>query len=50
MKDYKFKSNSKLDSMIKSILANSKFSSFQEYIEWRIARDSANAVKRQMLS
>ena len=33
MKDYKFKSNLKLDSMIKSILANSRFSSFQEYVE-----------------
>ena len=49
MKDYKFKSNPKLDSMIKSILANSRFSSFQEYVEWRISEDHAKVAKGQKL-
>ena len=49
MKDYKFKSNPKMDSMIKSILANSRFSSFQEYIEWRIIMDNSKSVKNQKL-
>jgi len=49
MNDYKFKSNPKLDSMIKSILANSRFSSFQEYLEWRIAGDHSRSIKNQKL-
>jgi hypothetical protein len=49
MKDYKFKSNAKFDSMIKSILANSRFASFQEYVEWRIAGDHPKSIKNQKL-
>jgi hypothetical protein len=49
MKEYKFKPNPKLDSMIKSILANSRFSSFQEYVEWRIAGDHSRSTKNQKL-
>jgi len=49
MKDYKFKSSLKLDSMIKSILASSRFSSFQEYIEWRIVGDHSRSIKNQKL-
>lgn len=39
MNHSKFKSNAKLDLVIKSLLANSRFSSFQEYVEWRVATD-----------
>ena len=49
MKDLKFKSNPKLDAMIQSILASSKFSSFQEYASWRISEDHAKVAKGQKL-
>jgi len=49
MKDFKFKSNSKLDSMIQSILASSRFSSFQEYIEWRISKDYSELKRKRKL-
>jgi hypothetical protein len=49
MKDFKFRSSPKLDSMIKSILANSKFSSAQEYLEWRINQDYATISKKKSL-
>jgi hypothetical protein len=49
MKEYKFISSSKVESMIKTILSNSRFSSFQEYVEWRIQEDKAKIVKRQNL-
>jgi hypothetical protein len=45
MKDFKFKSSPKLDSMIQSILASSKFSSFQEYVEWSIREDHSKLGK-----
>jgi hypothetical protein len=50
MKNFKFKSNPKLDSMINSILAGSKFSSLQEYLEWRIQDDYLKAVKGQKIA
>jgi hypothetical protein len=49
MKDYKFKSSPKLDSIIKTILANSRFSSFQEYVEWRINGDHSRSTKNHKL-
>jgi hypothetical protein len=50
MKDYKFKSSPKLDSMIKSILANTRFSSFQELIENRLHNDYAQVKAGRKIS
>lgn len=49
MKDHKYKSNPKLDSMINAILTNSKFSSFQEYVEWRLKADSDQSLRGRKL-
>lgn len=49
MKDFKFKSNPKLDSLIQSILASSKFSSFQEYIESKIKNDYTQINKNKKI-
>ena len=47
---YKFKSNMAMDKDIKTLLAGSKFSSFQDYVEWRIGVDLKSIQKGKALS
>jgi len=47
---YKFKSNIAIDKEIKTLLAGSKFSSFQDYVEWRIGVDLKSIQKGKALS